>query len=153
MSKILENLFLGSVNDAQRMTDVDLVINCTSHLPFYSHTARPVRISIEDNGDPDQYDELFNSIKNGTLFHFMNLYLENNETVLVHCLAGQQRSCGLVACFLIWKLHMNTSQAIAFIKQKRDVAFFGDVNFLDTIQKFENHITSKNAKHICVLHP
>lgn len=143
MSEILPNLYIGNMQDATNMTDIDFVINCTSTLPFYSNTARGIRIKIEDNGNPDEYEKLYDYVQNSNLFHLMDLCLEEKKTILVHCIAGQQRSTSLVACYLIYKLKLNPTQAIEFIRQKRPIAFFGNVNFLHTIQKYYNNINCR----------
>ena len=56
--------------------------------------------------------------------------------VLVHCYAGMQRSCAVVACYLIRYHNMNPQEAINFIKSKRSIAFAGRVNFIKTIEEF-----------------
>jgi protein-tyrosine phosphatase len=60
---------------------------------------------------------------------------------------GQQRSCAVVACYLIKYYNLTPQEAIDFIKLKRPIAFFGNVNFLQTIEffyqnpKLKNHIS------------
>ena len=143
MSEILPNLYIGNMQDATNMIDVDFVINCTSTLPFYSPTARGIRIKIEDNGNPEEFEKLYDYVQNSNLFHLMDLCLEEKKTILVHCMGGFQRSCSLVACYLIYKLQLNPTQAIEFIRQKRPIAFFGNVNFLHAIQKYYNSLTCR----------
>jgi protein-tyrosine phosphatase len=47
-----------------------------------------------------------------------------------------QRSCALVACYLIKYHNMKPIDAINYIKSKRRIAFFGNVNLLSTIEQF-----------------
>jgi protein-tyrosine phosphatase len=49
---------------------------------------------------------------------------------------GMQRSCALATCYLIKYYNMDYIQAINFIKLKRPIAFFGNINLLSTIEKF-----------------
>ena len=60
----------------------------------------------------------------------------NKEPVLVHCSAGRQRSCAVVACYLIRFYNMTPLEAVDYIKSKRKVAFFGAINFSNTINQF-----------------
>jgi protein-tyrosine phosphatase len=64
----------------------------------------------------------------------MNEYIRKNEPVLVHCYAGMQRSCAVVACYLIKYYGVTPSVAMDHIKKNRPVAFFGEANFKQTIQ-------------------
>ena len=50
---------------------------------------------------------------------------------------GQQRSCAVIACYLIKYNNMNAHTAIEYCKKKRQMAFFGQVNFMDTIMKYD----------------
>jgi hypothetical protein len=49
---------------------------------------------------------------------------------------GQQLSCAIIACYLIKYNNMNAHTAIEYCKKKRQMAFFGQVNFIDTIMKY-----------------
>ncbi len=49
---------------------------------------------------------------------------------------GQQRLCAVIACYLIKYNNMNAHTAIVYCKKKRQMAFFGQVNFMDTIMKY-----------------
>lgn len=136
MSEIIKDLFLGDVQDSISMNTVDMVINCTSTLPFHAITALQIRVLIEDNGNPNEYKKLYEAIKNNSLFEKMDELLKNNKRILCHCMAGQQRSAALITCFIIWKYNMDIYEAIAFVKSRRSIAFFGDVNFMPTIKHY-----------------
>ena len=47
-----------------------------------------------------------------------------------------QRSCAVCACYLIKYHKMKPNEAINYIKSKRPIAFFGNVNLLSTIEQF-----------------
>jgi protein-tyrosine phosphatase len=63
-------------------------------------------------------------------------HVSNKKPVLVHCHAGMQRSCAVVACYLIKYNYMEPTSAIQFIRFKRPIAFFGQVNFQSAIDLF-----------------
>jgi protein-tyrosine phosphatase len=55
---------------------------------------------------------------------------------------GMQRSCAVVACYLIKYHGMDPIQAIDYIKSKRPFAFFGQVNFIDAINRFFDEMSA-----------
>lgn len=138
MSEIIRNLYLGNDLDARNAINVDLIINCTHDLPFYSENTTNIRVPIQDqdNDDYNQQKILFNIIEDDQIFKYMNIILENNKKVLVHCKYGQQRSCAFVVCFLIWRYDLDLFDAISYIKSCRKEAFFGSINFMDAIKHY-----------------
>ena len=144
MSHILGTLYLGDRQDAETMTDVDLVVNCTSDIPFYAKPdAIKIRLPVEDNGDPDQDVKLYNLISDDNIFHQIELHLMNEKKVLIHCRMGAQRSAATLACFLLFhSFHildqpMNVNTVIKFIKNKRKIAFHRGINFIRTIEHYD----------------
>jgi protein-tyrosine phosphatase len=65
--------------------------------------------------------------------------------VLVHCHAGMQRSCAIVACYLVKYYDMTSYESISFIRAKRHIAFLYSINFLETINLvlFDNKNNNK----------
>ncbi len=135
MSEIIPNLYLGGDIDARTIQDANLVINCTTDIPFYTNS-NTIRIPIKDNGDFLQQKKLIECIEDDQVFSYMNEFLNLNKKILVHCRYGQQRSCAFVVCFLIWKYNMDIFDAIAFVKTRRQESFFGSVNFMDAIKHY-----------------
>jgi protein-tyrosine phosphatase len=56
--------------------------------------------------------------------------------MLVHCAAGMQRSAACVAMFLMATRNMTPDQAIAFIKERREIAFHPSANFYQSMEGF-----------------
>lgn len=157
-TEILPRLFLGNIDDARTLPDVDTVINCTSTIPFSNPHNNHIRIAIEDNGDqPKESFILFDAIKDGTLFARMDRVLGQGKRILVHCHAGRQRSAALVACYLINRFNkdnpgmsnvFSADMVIAFIVKKRREAFFGDVNFHKAVEMYEMLYTNFSSKQV-----
>jgi hypothetical protein len=61
----------------------------------------------------------------------------DGNRILIHCFAGMQRSAAVTAMFLISQYRCTTDEAIAFIKKRRPIAFYGNVNFYPSIKQFE----------------
>jgi protein-tyrosine phosphatase len=93
-----------------------------------------IYINLPVHDSPDECDKLLSLIKETNVLEKIHLALQQNKPVLVHCFAGMQRSCALVACYLIKYHTMTPDEAINYIKCKRPIAFFGRVNFMETLK-------------------
>lgn len=135
MSEIIQNLFIGNkVTADSHSENFSLVVNCTKDIPFSNKCKECIRIPINDS--PDEAMSLLNYMLNTDTLEQIHNKLINKKPVLVHCFAGVQRSCAVVACYLIKYLHATPEQAVKYIKSKRNIAFFGQVNFMKTLQMF-----------------
>ena len=94
-------------------------------------------INLPVNDSPDECDNLLKLIKEFGVLEKMHIELQQNKPILVHCFAGMQRSCALVACYLIKYHNFTPYDAIEFIKSKRPIAFFGRVNFMETLENIK----------------
>lgn len=97
-----------------------------------------MRIPVDDNGEETEF-AIFAEIA-PRYFHIVKHTLINKLPVIVHCLAGRQRSCAFVAAFLSWLTRISISDTVAFIQQRKPDAFFGSVNFLPALLKIEEHL-------------
>ena len=71
-----------------------------------------LHIHSNDMGVPE-FDDLNKSVD------FIHKRLENNEPVMVHCLAGLGRTGTILACYLIKYANMSSDDAIAKIRKQR----------------------------------
>jgi protein-tyrosine phosphatase len=62
--------------------------------------------------------------------------------ILVHCMAGMQRSAACVAFLLIAVEGMHGLDAMQFIKQRRPIAFYPNANFGRSIDYFDREFHS-----------
>lgn len=134
-NEIVECLYVGGVGALKTGDDFSMIVNCTrnSNILFPDYCKNCVRIPIDDS--PDDCEKLLTLMKNTDVLRKIHNSIINKETVLVHCFAGMQRSCALVACYLIQYYNITPETAIEYIKSKRKIAFFGEVNFLKAIQQ------------------
>jgi protein-tyrosine phosphatase len=136
--EIIENLYVGNSKSSESQ-DFNVIINCTKEyeIPFpINSKALCIRISIKD--DPYDSNILLSKINEYNLLEKICSNIKNKLSVLVHCSMGIQRSCTVVACYLIKYYKMTPDEAIKYIKSKRPIAFFGNVNLLSTIVDFYN---------------
>lgn len=136
-SEIIENLFVGNMDDASsyRVGEYDVVVNCTKDLPFGDPTKRNIRVPIND--DPFESHLYLKLIHETGVLYQIRDALKIGQKVLVHCMAGMQRSAALVVCYLIMYMGLSGEEAIQFVRIKRPIAFFGHITFERAILTFE----------------
>jgi atypical dual specificity phosphatase len=141
--EIIEHLYIGSASALNHRENFKLIVNCTTNV-YIKSSVKTIRIPIDD----DPYDtNLFLQLLDDTnVLQEINTSIINKEPVLVHCYAGQQRSCALVTCYLMKYNNMTPDTAINYIKQKRRVAFIGNVTFISAIIHFFHYKLSANNK-------
>lgn len=133
--EIINHLYVGSLNSFETKNDFSLIVNCTKNEKISGqNNINFIRIPIND--DPYESDKMLMLINELSVIDIIHKTLLNNNDVLIHCSAGMQRSCALCACYLIKYHKMKPLEAIDYIKSKRPVAFFGNVNLLSTIEQF-----------------
>jgi protein-tyrosine phosphatase len=136
---IIDYLYLGNMNAVNtKEIDFSLIVNCSKDLAFPNNAKECIRIPIND--DPAYSDSLLEIIENTDVLYKINNYVKNNKYVLVHCRAGMQRSCALIAIYLIKYYKMKPDAAIEYVKYRRPVAFLGSVNLESAINGFYNSL-------------
>ena len=141
--EITECLFLGSARSLESSDKFSMIINCTrnSDIPFPKNHRNCIRIPIDD--DPSESAKMLSYIYDTQVMELMHNSIIKKEAVLVHCFAGMQRSCALVACYLMQYYNITPIEAIDYIKEKRPIAFWGNVNLLTTIEQFYFNLREK----------
>jgi len=134
--EIVEYLHVGSARALQSSDNFSMIVNCTTDdmIRFPKNCTNCIRIPVHD--DPDECNKMISLIDSTQVLAKMHESILEKKPVLVHCFAGQQRSCAIVALYLIRYHTMTPDQAIAHIKRKRRIAFFGQVNFAAAIVYF-----------------
>ena len=146
--EIIQNLYLGGIK-ALEHCNINCKNNCKNDsiifymvvdLIKYTNMVNEIMgqqfekyINLPVNDSPDESNNLLKMINDTQVLEKIHLALQQNKPVLVHCFAGMQRSCALVACYLIKYHNFTPINAIDFIKTKRPIAFFGNVNFMDLL--------------------
>lgn len=139
--EILPRLWLGNRaasedNDWLASKGIRTVFNCTKTLPFSSVAVHKYRLPVDDNLQAEE----INNMRAWAPEAVLKLIREykNGSPILVHCHAGMQRSAALVAMMLIAQGRMSADEAMAYIREKRPVAFFPAANFERAIRGFED---------------
>ena len=144
-NEIIPNLFVGDYKSTKHATQFKMIVNCTRNIPFPIPIGiDKIRVAIDDAESesnillqiaPRVIDKIHNALQNG-------------QAVLVHCHAGMQRSCAVVAMYLmkyhtINKIRIDNNTAIQYIQSKRPVAFQPQPTFEKALKEFyELHKTN-----------
>ena len=139
-TEILPNLWLGNVRSSVdeefiKKKNIQVVFNCTKNLPFCHIIPIKYRIPVDDNLEEDE-------IRNMELwcteisFKMMAEY-RSGKAILVHCMAGMQRSAASMAMMLIAHLGVSAQVAMKMIKDRRTIAFYPGPNFGRSIMYFQ----------------
>jgi protein-tyrosine phosphatase len=122
-NEIIPYLYVGNryaIDDAYLF---DLIINATPDIPFpyeilqKKYKQEYIRITIRDV--PCDSENLYNILETQNILDTIQKYISQNKKVLIHCNMGQQRSCAIIACYLIKYNNMNAHTAIEYCKKKR----------------------------------
>lgn len=141
--KIIDNLYVGNISAGTdpyilKKYNINCVINCTT-----KNTREDLKdininyLQIPINDPPDLNDIQFVNNKFLDIIEYINNQLISGSNVLIHFVAGSQRSATIAAIYLMFKFKMGYHQACEFIKSKRSVCFFGSINYLSSLHKIQ----------------
>ena len=142
--EILPGLWLGNRHAAAdlkflREKNIKAVFNCSKDIPFEASIPRQYRVPVDDSRQEPDIGNLekwsFEIVYK--IAHEMRKAGAEGTGVLVHCAAGMQRSAASVAMYLIGIHGLSADKAMAFIRSKREIAFFPEANFESSIRGFE----------------
>lgn len=135
--QIIPGLWIGSSADSRNRrfmeeNGIGLVVNATKTIPFSFRDRLGYRIPVDDHPDENttmlEYFPISSRIIDETL--------KSGIGVLVHCYAGIQRSCAVVAAYLIYKYKLTARQAINEIKHRKHEAFEPDATFRQALTEY-----------------
>lgn len=142
MYEILPNLFLSNFADATNAAKERnfFVVNVTKDLPMIQPDG--FRIPVDDDQTNESYVTFLQYLP--VAIQVIKEQLHLGHAVVVHCLAGQQRSPAVVAAFLLHvKVCDTLENAITLLRSKKQDALFWSVNFKMPLQLW---IASANTK-------
>ena len=137
--EILPGLWLGNRYAAlderwHAQTGIKSVFNCSKDIAFLPTVQRKYRVPVDDNLQSEEIRNL--GFWSYEIVIKMTREYQTGQPMLVHCAAGMQRSAACVAMFLIATKGFTPAEAIAYIKERRPIAFFPNANFRDSIDTF-----------------
>lgn len=139
--EIIDRLWIGSKGDALSKSFFDVhniryVVNCSTTIPFNPQfpDIEGLRVPVEDRVDnnvlmlqhiPFAVDAIMSAMKT-----------DKKHAVLIHCLAGQQRSATIAACVLMKQTKMNVQQAIDYIRRIKPECFIPYATFQQALEGY-----------------
>jgi dual specificity phosphatase 12 len=139
-NEIIPRLWLGNAKasmdeDFIRQKGIQVVFNCTKNLAFSPMIPTKYRIAVDDNLEEAEIRNM--ELWSGEIaYKIMSEYM-NGKTILVHCMAGMQRSAASVAFMLIAFMKLRALDAMKYIKERRNIAFYPRANFGRSIDYFD----------------
>jgi hypothetical protein len=139
-NEILPRLWLGNVRaskdeDFIRENNIQVVFNCTKNLPFSPLIPVKYRVPVDDNLEEDEIRNM--ELWSSEIAYKIIAEYKEGRIILVHCMAGMQRSAASVAFMMIAYMNLRAGEAMRIIKEKRPIAFHPSANFGRSIQYFD----------------
>jgi protein-tyrosine phosphatase len=115
MTEILNNLWLGDIDNAKSNSERNIIIvNCAKEI---SNTRYDYKIELLDG--PNELSSFNENIEK--VADYINQKIKNNKIILVHCMAGASRSASVVIYYLMKHNNMSFIEAHNFVKNKRPI--------------------------------
>jgi protein-tyrosine phosphatase len=133
MYEIIPNLYLSAYHEIENITPETFIVNCTKDLPMIHING--IRIPVDDDLSKKSLNDMF--IAFPEIVEKIDEQLKKNNKVVVHCMAGQQRSPAVIVAYLIAKKNFTLFDAIIYVREKRKEAFFWQINFKDSLEYYE----------------
>lgn len=142
MTEILHGIFIGSESNARNLEELSSehirhIVNVTSHVPLYHSDQFHYHHIPADDTQKQNLLEYFDQA-----YSFISQAIENNERVLVHCVAGISRSPAIVISFLMRYGHMKMNDAYEFVKTKRSIVS-PNLNFMGQLLQYEKKLNEE----------
>jgi hypothetical protein len=164
--EVYPNIFIGGADASKdkqfiKEENIEIIVNCTKDLNNYfepiflnsienaplevqnwikNNTVKYYRLSIDDNGKKEELDNFYKL--SHSLISKLEKEYQSGKRILIHCLAGAQRSCSLTAYLLMKITNKNLEEVSKLIINKRKQAFcFGkQFNFLEPLKLIEKEL-------------
>jgi len=139
MTHIIDGLYIGSESNARNLDELSseqirYIVNVTSHVPLYHSEQFQYCHLPADDTQKQNLLEYFDRA-----YSFIHNAIDNNEKVLVHCVAGISRSPAIVIGFLMRYAKMNMNDAYNFVKRKRSIVS-PNLNFMGQLLEYEKKL-------------
>jgi len=146
--ELVKGLYIGSVVDSVnrdffKKHNIKVVFNCSKDIPFSIPGTVKIRLPVDDS--PDEVVHLFNLWKKAV--PLMDKHIRAGRACLIHCRAGQQRSCSSCAAYIMCKKGWSAKKTKAFIKAKKDDAGWPTWHFARSLTLWEEYL--KKHPNLC----
>jgi len=101
----------------------------------HSYYIKYYRIPVDDNGKDIEIQNFYKYTME--ILHLIINEYKKGKNILVHCLAGNQRSAAFVVAFLMFYKNIRLEDSVKYVLEKKpNVFFFGQtINFKNALEK------------------
>jgi hypothetical protein len=145
MIEVLRNVYISHWSAVQDHFSGDapkdegwFVVNCTKDLPMAWSTG--TRLDVNDDRRDDLRDQRMMTEELPRVVNCIDRELRRGNNVVVHCLAGRQRSATVVCAYLMLRHGMTVDAAVAYLKNKKRDVFFTGMNFRESLEAFHARV-------------
>jgi len=142
-NEILKNIYLGSSDTLKVKNNFHFIVNCSVNIPFpnYISDNQKIRIPVED--DPKDTIKFVEMIVYTRVLEKIQDCILKNHSIFIY---SGQRSCILVACFLIKYYYLSPVEANQYIIKKRGMVHTKEEPFYDTLDVFYHYLKHKKKE-------
>jgi protein-tyrosine phosphatase len=167
-NEVIPNLFIGTVEASQDNNfiyskNISVIVNCSKDIKdsFSLNLLKPIesapkevqewlynnsyyikyyRIPVDDNGNITEINNFYQYVID-IIYKIRDEY-NRGKSILVHCLAGNQRSAAFICAFLMLYKNITLEDSVNYLLVKKaNVFFFGKtINFKNALEKIENDL-------------
>lgn len=144
IDKICDHLFIGNIYSALneeyiKSSDINVVVNCSTTIPFIDCIKYKYRLAIIDNEKEEEIEKMTRLMDK--YIDIVNTHIENKKNVLVHCKAGVQRSATIVVGYLMKYKNYNLEEAIDYVKNIRPCIMTPTPHFIKSLIEYNKFIS------------
>jgi protein-tyrosine phosphatase len=141
MSKIIENLYLGNIDDVQsvkfiRENNIKLIINAAIEVIVPIHEDVNIIMNLQWH---DSMEQSINFCFLDYLTNVIHSFLKENKAVLVNCFAGISRSSTIVIAYMMKYHNMTFDEAFNYVQSKRWIVN-PNPNFRMILKNYERYL-------------
>ena len=141
ITKITDNLYLGSYHDIINKLYVELNINVIINFATECNN-----LSIDDNliyykfdYDDDPSENLYHNFNNVSTI--INDLIISKKNVLLHCYAGKSRSVTFIIAYMMKYMNYDLLTAYNYIKKLRNI--YPNIGFINQLIRYEKELSGK----------
>jgi len=172
--EIIPRLYIGPIEASTdfeeiKKRQISVIVNCSKNIDnkFELNLLKPIeqapsdvqfwlmensyyikyhRIPVDDNGKEEEITNFYTYVIE--ILPEINRLYKVGKTILVHCLAGNQRSAAFICAFLMYNQQLVYEEAIGLLLSKKpNVFFFGkQINFSQALLRIDDEIISDILK-------
>jgi len=119
INHIVDNLYVGDIYSASNkeildQNKINCVVSCVCGLDeLFPENIKYLNLDLIDN-EEESISRCFN-----TTNQFIEKNSNNNNNILIHCIAGVSRSVTILIAYLIYKHDYTPTEALKIVREKR----------------------------------